>query len=216
MAATDVAADRDSMPILATGKLLTAGQSGRSNNLPRARGFTLLEIMVVMLVMAIVAAFVIPNLFRPATATLNDAARHLVRLLHVASEEAQLRSAPLRWNAYADHYEFQVADNKGEWQMLSEPPFAAQALPEGVKISDVRLADGLTQGFNLDGLNTFFTTEKAKNSAEKDKEKPLASVVFMSDGMLSVADVFLQAPSGELVLELRPGPAGIRVREDMP
>jgi len=89
-------------------------------------------------------------------------------------------------------------------------------LPEGVKITDVRLADGLIRGFNSNDLNTYSTTKKETDTVDENKEKPLASVVFMSDGMLSVADVFLQAPSGELVIELRPGPAGIRVRKDAP
>ncbi len=187
------------------------------------RGFTLLEIMLVMAVMAMVAAFVLPNMFRPATATLNDTARHLVRLLHVASEEAQLRGVPLRWNAYADHYQFQLANNKGEWQAFSEPPFAAQALPDDVKITEVRLADGLGLGFAGDtGLAT--ATDKTMQTIDfKNKSKlsgkggkAIGSVVFMSDGMLSVADVFLHANAGELRLELRPGPAGIRIRKDVP
>ncbi|MDQ6986924.1 MAG: prepilin-type N-terminal cleavage/methylation domain-containing protein [Mariprofundaceae bacterium] len=204
------------MPTSATGSSLTASTAYRNAAQPRLRGFTLLEIMLVIAVMAIVAGFVIPNLFRPATATLDDAARQLVRLLHVASEEAQLRSAPLRWNAYSDHYEFQVADSKGEWHMLSAPPFRAQALPHGVKISDIRLADSLMQGFNSDNIEPYSIKEKTNDASDKNKKPPLASLMFMSDGMLSVADVFLQSPSGDLVLELRPGPAGIRVRKDVP
>jgi len=176
--------------------------------------------MLVMAVMAMVAAFVLPNMFRPATASLHDTARHLARLLHVAAEEAQLRGVPLRWQAYADPYEFQIADSKGAWQTLSEAPFAAQKFPDDIQISELRLADGY--GFNFAGYSGAESVQDKMTQANdsesiKNKDKKLiGSVVFMSDGMLSVGDVFLHGAAGDVVIELRPGPAGIRVRKAGP
>jgi len=188
---------------------------------PHTRGFTLLEIMLVMVVMAAVAAFVLPNLFRPATATLDDSARHLARLLRLASEEAQLRGVPLRWNAWSDHYNFELAADGSEWQPLTDQPFASQPLPDGVSISEVKLADGVQ--FFSGAVSQFDTGtgDAAPDGGDTDKQKtsekaPLGSVVLMSDGMLSLADVRLHSAAGEVHIELRPGPAGIRIVDGGP
>jgi len=213
------------MPISATGKA-TVKQPAPVNlpslpaplNVLSQRGFTLLEIMLVMAVMAMVAGLVLPNLFRPATDPLDNASRHMVRLLHLASEEAQLRGVPLRWNAYADHYTFELAGEGGEWQALTGQPFAIRSLPAGVSISDIRLANGAQ----------FFMPSVSPPMSEGDQQSagdlttgttrppagekpPLGSVVFMSDGMLTLADVHLHSLAGDARLELRPGPAGIRI-----
>ncbi|MDX8392800.1 MAG: type II secretion system protein [Mariprofundaceae bacterium] len=197
------------MPILVTGSSPTLPVTSN-------RGFTLLEIMLVMALMAIVAAFVGPNLFRPAGSGLNDTTRHLVRILHLASEEAQVRGFPLRWVAYADHYEFQVADNAGEWQRLNEPPFMPERLPEGVNISEIKLENSMMQGFNSSGLSFDKLSIKEISGSSEKEEESLGSVEFMSDGMLSLSDVLLHTAAGHATLELRPGPAGIRVRKEMP
>jgi len=176
--------------------------------------------MLVLAVMAVVAGFVLPNLFRPASAALDDTARHTVRLLHLAAEEAQLRGMPLRWNAYADHYVFELAAEGGEWQALSEPPFEARTLPEGISISEVKLAEGVQ--FFMAGLSDSASQGNGTAGGEaqaarvEGKKPPLGTVVFMSDGMLSVADVSLHAEEGDVLIELRPGPAGIRVVEAAP
>ncbi|MDQ6972739.1 MAG: prepilin-type N-terminal cleavage/methylation domain-containing protein [Mariprofundaceae bacterium] len=207
------------MPILATGKPHTV-LNRHTKRASHARGFTLLEIMLVMAVMAVMAAFVLPNLFRPAEAGLKDASRHMVRLLHLAGEEAQLRGQSLRWKAYADHYVFELADERGQWQTMNEPPFDAQMMNEGVSIAALTLAEGI--GFydavqltaQADGAAGF---SDATGQGEKTDEGPLlGTVVFRSDGMLSIADLSLHAVVGDVLIQLRPGPAGIRVVEAQP
>jgi len=169
--------------------------------------------MLVLAVMAVVAGFVLPNLFRPSTTSLDDTSRHLVRLLHLASEEAQLRGMQLRWKAYGDHYAFDLAGEGGEWQALNEPPFTGQKLPDGVTISEVKLSEGV-QMF-MPGVSDVRAEEA--NTQQSGKEKaPLGTVVFMSDGMLTLADVQLHAAAGDRRIELRPGPAGIRMLDNNP
>jgi len=220
------------MPISATGKATVKHSDSPSAtflpaplNVLRQRGFTLLEIMLVLAVMAVVAGFVLPNLFRPSSASLDDTSRHLVRLLHLASEEAQLRGMQLRWKAYGDHYGFDLAGESGEWQTLNEPPFTGQQLPDGVTISEVKLSEGV-QMFMPGVSDVRAEGEKAQLSsadgrADKGKQSgkemaPLGTVVFMSDGMLTLADVQLRAAAGDRRIELRPGPAGIRMLDNNP
>jgi len=195
---------------------------------PQARGFTLLELMLVLVVMAVVASFVLPNLFQPSNAALDDSARRMVRLLHLASEEAQLRGTSLRVNAYADHYDFELAGDGGQWQALSEAPFDAQSLPEGVSISEVKLSEGVQFYGGIAAQDSFGTnqtdamqgtsgTSSSQGSDAKKAEKaPLGSLTLMSDGMLTLADISLHAASGDVLIELRPGPGGIRIVENQP
>jgi len=229
---TDVAAVPDSMPISATGKATVKQPASVSApslpaplNVLSQRGFTLLEIMLVLAVMAVVAGFVLPNLFRPSTASLDDTSRHLVRLLHLASEEAQLRGMQLRWKAYDDHYAFELTGGGGEWQALNEPPFTNQKLPDGVTISEVKRSEGV-QFFMPSVTDARANAADAQQSSvdgsadkrrQSEKEKvPLGTVVFMSDGMLTLADVKLHTVAGDARIELRPGPAGIRVLDNTP
>ncbi len=193
---------------------------------PHTRGFTLLELILVLLVMAVVSAFVLPNLFRPASAQLDDSARRMVRLLHLAAEEAQLRGTSLRFNLWSDHYAFELADDSGQWQPMSEVPFSGQLFPEGVSINGVKMTEGVQ--FYGDMQDT--TPAKQDDAAQdgsgpslaqgseggKAEKPPLGMIVLMSDGMLTLADVRLHAASGDVLLELRPGPGGIRVAEERP
>jgi len=189
-----------------------------------SRGFTLLELMMVMLVMAVVAAFVLPNLFRPSTASFDDSARRMVRMLHLAAEEAQLRGTSLRFNAWTDHYEFQLAtdsglSDSGQWQTLTESPFTAQALPQGVSISEVKLADGVQFYGGLSGADSSSSSDPGKTAqsdSKKDEQAPLGSIVLMPDGMLTLGEIMLHSKHADAQIELRPGPGGIRMLDNTP
>jgi len=161
-----------------------------------AWGFTLLEIMLVLLIMAVVSAMVLPNVFSPPSARLADEGRYLRQVLHLAAEEAQLSNIPLRWSAYANRYVFEIPDAKGAWQPMHEKPFAVHVLPDGIHIESVQLQDGLPQPED--------TT---------DKHPSLGRVTLFSDGMLTLADVTLASESDRLQMQLRPGPNGIQIVE---
>jgi len=162
----------------------------------------LLEIILVLLIMAIATAMVLPNAFSPPSARLAEEGRHLRQVLHLASEEAQLRGVPLRWTAFAQHYVFEVLDREGKWRRLGDRAFVPHILPDGVRIQRVRLQDGMS----YPGLPpTDHPTREAP---------PLGRVVLFPDGMLSMADVTLASATGRLQLTLRPGPGGIRMAED--
>ncbi len=161
-----------------------------------AYGFTLLEIMLVLLIMAVVSAVVLPNVFSPPSARLADEGRYLRQVLHLAAEEAQLSSVPMRWSAYANRYMFETPDAEGAWQPMHEKPFTPHDLPKGIHIESVQLQDGLPQ------------LEKTT-----DEHPPLGRVTLFPDGMLTLADVTLASASKQLQMQLRPGPGGIHIVE---
>lgn len=189
---------------------------------PHARGFTLLELMLVLVVMAVVASYVLPNLFRPASAPLDESARRMVRLLHLASEEAQLRGLPLRINVRSDRYDFELAGDGGQWLPLNEAPFGAQTLPEGVSISEMKLAEGVQFYGGIAAPDAVGTdqgsgqTEARSPDGKKPEKALLGSITLMPDGMLTLADLTLHAASGDALIELRPGPGGIRTVDRQP
>ncbi len=213
MARTGVRAVRDLMPILVIGssffdQVLILGRiRGKKKVFAYWRqillsqaGFTLLEIMLVLLIMAVVSALVLPNVFSPPSARMADEGRHLRQVLHLAAEEAQLRNIPLRWSAYANRYVFEIPNTKGVWRPMHEKPFAPHTLPEGVYIESVQLQDALPQA----------------ESAATDNHPPLGRVTLFPDGMLTLADVTLASASGQLRIQLRPGPNGIHVVASAP
>ncbi|MDQ6950539.1 MAG: GspH/FimT family protein [Mariprofundales bacterium] len=163
------------------------------------RGFTLLEMMLVLLLMAVISALVIPNLFSPSSAQLADEGRHLQQVLRLAAEEAQLRGAAIRWSAYHDHYLFEMVDNHRVWRPMTEKPFAQYHLPPTIQIASVQVQDALS-----------LPDTKSKRDAVQGQ------VIFSPDGTLTVADVVLRSETERLPMQLRPGVNGIRTLKPAP
>lgn len=163
------------------------------------RGFTLLEIMLVLLIVAVMAALVVPNMFVSGSARADDEARRLQQTLRLAVSEAMLTGVPIRWTGYATGYVFEQPDAEGEWHAMTERPFSLARLPAGVQIGEVR--GQAVMGTSL---------EKAREG-----ERPvLGRLVLMPDGMLTQADiVLLEQGERERVVDVRPGPGGVRLED---
>jgi general secretion pathway protein H len=112
-------------------------------------GFTLIEILVVLFIVAIMSGVVVANL--PSFAQSGDfdtETQRLKRLLDLLRLESQIQDTEYGFKPDRDSYEFMLFDPQaGRWQSLSEKPFAPRTLPEGfrltVKVEDI--------GFSLGG-----------------------------------------------------------------
>lgn len=94
-----------------------------------ARGFTLLEILVVVAIVGIVIAVATLSLGNRAIDTqLDDEAERLHQLFAIAAEDAEMQSLELGWRYTADGYEFLVL-NGGTWEAFGAGPLRTRALP---------------------------------------------------------------------------------------
>nr|WP_273018700.1 type II secretion system minor pseudopilin GspH [Pseudomonas sp. BW16M2] len=82
------------------------------------RGFTLIELMVVLVIVGIASAAISLNIRPDPGKHLRADAERLARLLELAQSEAQADGQPLRWQRDRDGYRFVRADG----QVLAEGP----------------------------------------------------------------------------------------------
>ncbi|WP_442793653.1 GspH/FimT family pseudopilin [Paraburkholderia sp. ZP32-5] len=103
----------------------------------RQAGFTLLEMMVVMLIVGLLVAVVSLAPARNRRTDLSEEAQRLASLLESAGDEAEVRSVPIAWQPVDGGYRFyQQADN-GAWTPLGGDVFRAHQW--AVDVTDVSI-----------------------------------------------------------------------------
>ncbi|MEO6921686.1 MAG: GspH/FimT family protein [Collimonas sp.] len=81
------------------------------------RGFTLLELLVVVVIAGITLGVVSLSAFRSDRQVMQDDAQRIALLLQLTREEAILRNRPTAFEADANSYRFMVREEAG-WQQL--------------------------------------------------------------------------------------------------
>lgn len=166
----------------------------------RQQGFTLIEILLVIVIATVLSAMVAPSFFQSTGASVESEARYVQKILRLASEEAQLSGILIRCSVYHDELRFETPAKDGQWQSLSDKQFQAAQLKAPIFIKNAH-------------LNGDVAIEKLGTSGD---EKPaLARFNFWPDGAVSAGELSLAIkPAGTvLMIELRSGPGGIHVVE---
>lgn len=99
----------------------------------RQTGFTLLEVMVVLFIIAITASLAVVTLSNDDQSRVDQQARQLLEDFSYARDLALSRYALVGWQVSREGYRFALRDAQGQWQ-----PHTSRALPER------RWADGMT------------------------------------------------------------------------
>jgi general secretion pathway protein H len=110
------------------------------NNMRLNRGFTLIEIAVVMLVIVIVLGIVSVNLEPDRDSIVRDEANRLALLLQTAQQESILQGKVIGVVIERQGYFFMVLDDKGEFKPLSQDDVLyPRPLPSDIAITSVEI-----------------------------------------------------------------------------
>lgn len=106
----------------------------------RQRGFTLIEVAVVMLVIVIILGIVSVNLEPDRETPVRDEARRMALLLQTAQEEAILEGKILAVAIERQGYYFLVLDENNEFVPVTQDEvLRARPLPPDMRISEVAI-----------------------------------------------------------------------------
>ena len=102
------------------------------------RGFTLIEIAVVVLIIVIILGLVSVNLEPDRNAAVRDEAQRLAFLLHTAQQEAVLEGKVLAVALGSQGYSFLLLNDKNEFKPIAQDDvLRSRPLPPDISISSV-------------------------------------------------------------------------------
>jgi general secretion pathway protein H len=107
-------------------------------SLKHRSGFTLIEVLVVLAIIAVVSAAVVVLAMPGEGAAARDEARRLGALLEAAMREARASGRSIAWSAEAHRYAFWQRGEDGDW--VPYPPaslYRSRALPERTELTNV-------------------------------------------------------------------------------
>jgi len=119
-----------------TGPAPRAADPGR-RTVPQ--GFTLIEVLVVVILIAITATLVAVRLTPDDQRTLTDEAAKLAILLEQARDEAVGTGASVAWQPEAGRYRFAYRMQDRSWMGYKEDPFREQTLAMPVQMTGVEI-----------------------------------------------------------------------------
>jgi general secretion pathway protein H len=123
------------LPLLA----LNLSQSVIQPTVSRIRGFTLIEILVVLVIMGIVATSVSLSFTRDESALLSETSDRLALLLQSAHDDAILTGKPIAWSEEGGSYQF-WRPYKDEWKPIeTDELFHQRQLPERISMLELRI-----------------------------------------------------------------------------
>ena len=140
------------------------------------KGFTLLELMVVIVIVAVLAGFVTVNLdLRNTPKTIREEATRLGMLMQIASEQATYSKAQLGIRFHPEDYEFYflAPDDKGNqvWQILEDQRLRFKGSQEELEFQ-----------VDISGVPVVLETLEEELAAQVENEELKPHVMFLSNG----------------------------------
>ena len=135
-----------------------------------SQGFTLLELLVVIVIIAVLSGFVGLSIGGNSKRDLNEEARRLIVLIDLAAQESILKGQELVLEVEESSYAFLVKDESGEWTPIEESgALRRRELPENMEMS-----------VTLEGLQE--NTYSADPFSEEEDEPKTNQVFILSSG----------------------------------
>ncbi|MBF0424395.1 MAG: type II secretion system minor pseudopilin GspH [Magnetococcales bacterium] len=111
----------------------------------RARGFTLLELMVVLAIIAVMTSLVLMVRGAPnANKRVEEEGKKLRVLISALSDEAVLTGRDMGMQFFLGGYAFLALEDDGKWRYMSESPFGKRHFPARFRVR-VTLEDRLVE-----------------------------------------------------------------------
>ncbi len=138
----------------------------------RQRGFTLLEMLVVLLIAGLLIAVTALAPTRNRRTDLNEEAQRLATMLESADDEAQIRSASIAWQPVDGGYMFYQRTESGAWRPLVDDllkPYRWGAAVTGIAIRYSGSGDAVSRVvFGDESINVPVTVTLSSGSASLD------------------------------------------------
>jgi general secretion pathway protein H len=131
----------------------------------RYKGFSLLEILIAMAILAVMVLFAFPNLGRSSDKLAKQEALRLVAAIELVRDKAIILNQEYGLNIDEDGYQFLILDESDDtkppqWQLVENVPGLQQhEFPEGLEIN-----------LTIDEENAFTTAEDEIDIFEQDVE----------------------------------------------
>jgi general secretion pathway protein H len=104
-----------------------------------ARGFTLLELLVALVVASIMLTVATLNLMPTAQSKLRDESKRLAFLMENGALASQAGGQPLAWSGTGNSYRFWLRSKEGEWVRIERDNLLhPRTLPDSIFIDEVR------------------------------------------------------------------------------
>lgn len=101
-----------------------------------AQGFTLLELLVVIVIVGVMAGAVSMSVGGNESRQLKDEAQRLIALINIASQEAILNGNEMALQVESEGYQFLIFDDEEqEWLMIEADTLRPRELPENIELS---------------------------------------------------------------------------------
>jgi type II secretion system protein H len=135
------------------------------------RGFTLIEILVVLVIVGVMAGLVGVRMLPDDDRTLHGEAQRLALLLEQARDQAVASGEPIAFSAEQRGYRFWSLDAENRWvpragdELLRDRPLAGDVRLAALRVNQASLAAGERLLFLPSGGNAPFTADLALNAA---------------------------------------------------
>ena len=102
-----------------------------------ARGFTLVEILIVILIISIVSGIALMTFTRNKTKQIETFAKQLTHIITLAQQEAMLQPQTLGLAFYRHHFQFfnYKTDQEHPWQAITTKYLGSHTIPEFMHIT---------------------------------------------------------------------------------